>query len=236
MKLDDFESEELIQLIDNFNHYSILIKSNILFNELKIEDIQSELIKRGIEKKENTYFVKLEQITLLEQTNVAQKEISNEQILGTNQENNLPKNKQSKQQKTKTEKSPIKLNFDQKYFSLYQIEGNSLIDLKINNGDLILIRNKPTKIKLKLRKLKLQFISDINNSNFIKEWISILEAFNSKLIVFKLNDKIFVKELNIVGTSVYLMSKNNKYFNYNLSPKTNFEILGIVTNVIRNLD
>jgi|GEM_PF-3705735 len=236
MKLDDFESEELIQLIDNFNHYSILIKSNILFNELKIEDIQSELIKRGIEKKENTYFVKLEQITLLEQTNVAQKVISNEQILGTNQENNLPKNKQSKQQKTKTEKSPIKLNFDQKHFSLYQIEGNSLIDLKINNGDLILIRNTPTKIRSKLRKLKLQFISDINNSNFIKEWISILEAFNSKLIVFKLNDKIFVKELNIVGTSVYLMSKNNKYFNYNLSPKTNFEILGIVTNVIRNLD
>ncbi len=236
MKLDDFESEELIQLIDNFNHYSILIKSNILFNELKIEDIQSELIKRGIEKKENTYFVKLEQITLLEQSNVAQKVISNEQILGTNQENNLPKNKQSKQQKTKTEKSPIKLNFDQKHFSLYQIEGNSLIDLKINNGDLILIRNTPTKIRSKLRKLKLQFISDINNSNFIKEWISILEAFNSKLIVFKLNDKIFVKELNIVGTSVYLMSKNNKYFNYNLSPKTNFEILGIVTNVIRNLD
>jgi len=236
MKLDDFDSEELIQLVDNFNHYSILIKSNTLFNELKIEDIQSELIKRGIEKKENTYFVKLEQITLLEQTNVAQKVISNEQILGTNQENNLPKNKQSKQQKTKTEKSPIKLNFDQKHFSLYQIEGNSLIDSKINKGDLILIRNTPTKIRSKLRKLKLQFISDINNSNFIKEWISILEAFNSKLIVFKLNDKIFVKELNIVGTSVYLMSKNNKYFNYNLSPKTNFEILGIVTNVIRNLD
>lgn len=229
MKFDDFENDELIQLINNYNHYSYLIDNNVLLNEININDLYLELQKRGIQKLDNSYLVKIEQITLLENNNIVHKEITNENL----QINQIPQKDVKNKRK---EQLPIILNFDQKYFSLYKIEGNSLNDLKINNDDLILVKNLPTKIKSKLNKLNLKFSSDTNNSNLLGEWISLLENYNSKLIVFKLKEKIFVKELKIEKNSVYLMSKNNSYFNYNLTIDSKFEFLGVVTNIIRNLD
>lgn len=236
MNLDDFDTEELIKMSSNFNYYSVILKNNILFGELKLENIQKELIKRGLEKKDDVYFVKIEQLPLLEPNNIIHKDISVEDISLPIQKNKKPSKIEKTKPKTQLNKSPIKLSFNHKYFTLYQIEGNSLTDLKINSEDLILIKNIPAKIKNKLKKLKTKFISDVNNTQILNEWVLTLMDFNSKLIVFNLNNKMFVKELNILENRVYLMSKNNHFFNYNLSINSNFEILGVVTNIIRNLD
>ena len=140
MKFDDFENDELIQLINNYNHYSYLNENNILFNDININDLFIELQKRGIQKLDNSYMINIEQITLLESNNIVHKENEN-LLINQNPQKNV-RNKKNKQ-------LPIILNFDQKRYSLFQIEGNSLNDLKINNGDLILVKNLPLKIKSK---------------------------------------------------------------------------------------